>query len=347
MWIDAITPGTPRFESTEQVLAGLRAAAREHADLARYEEIGRSEEGREIGAIVLGRGARRISLLAGSHADEPVGQVTLARFVRAALEERGRLEELLDRFTFHVIPHVNPDGAARNAPWIERWPDAPSYIEKAVREAPGRDVEFGYPAMRRENSAVAGFLSRHAPFHLHMSLHGMAVSEGGLLLVERHWIERTAALRERFAAALQAAGLRLFDHDRGGEKGFLYIGPGFTTTPEAAAMRAHFEALDQPQTAALFHATSMEYVRSLGGDPLCLVTELPLFVLTRLVEAPQPGRPTTYLRFKQLLPELAQRIASGESIDAELERFGLQPLELARAVQLQLEAIDCGMEAIG
>ena len=86
-------------------------------------------------------------------------------------------------------------------------------------------------------------------------------------------------MRERLRRRVRELGYRLHDVDRGGEKGFHRIDEGFTTRPDSRAMAAHFEALGDPATAALFRPSSMEYVRSLGGDPLTLVSEMPLFLV--------------------------------------------------------------------
>ena len=134
--------------------------------------------------------------------------------------------DLYEKFRFIIIPHINPDGEVANQPWIEQWPDLAAYLEHTLRELPGRDLEFGYPEMRVENRLVSDLLRDYAPFHLHASLHGMAFSEGAFLLIERHWIERTADLRKRFVVYAEKLGMRLHNHDRHGEKGFLYIGAG-------------------------------------------------------------------------------------------------------------------------
>jgi hypothetical protein len=181
---------------------------------------------------------------------------------------------------------------------------------------------------------------------LHMSLHGMAFSEGGMLLIERHWAgQRTQALRDNFASAIQEAGLLLHDHNRKGEKGFFYIEPGFTTTPEGAAMRAHFHSLGDENMASLFHDSSMEFVRSLGGDPLCLVTELPLFLVERHLPH-EPGFPATYLAFKEILPEYKLLLQQGEAIDLLIEPFSVQAFDLRTAMSLQLRSIQFGLEAL-
>ena len=88
-----------------------------------------------------------------------------------------------------------------------------------------------------------------------------------MLLIGRPWAFRTAPLQRAFAEAAREAGLRLHDHNRKGEKGFFYLAPGFTTTPEGEAMRTFFRAQGNEATAAHFHDSSMEFVQRLGGGP--------------------------------------------------------------------------------
>ncbi|GIV57626.1 MAG: peptidase M14 [Rhodothermaceae bacterium] len=344
--IEGVAATSPVFRTQEQVRGPIRAACEAHPDVAAYHELGTSEEGRPLYGVVLGHGPHAASLIAGAHSDEPVGPETLRTFVLEALRQRDRLAPLFERFRFVVVPHINPDGEARNRPWIERWPDVRAYVRHAFREPPGRDLEFGFPALRAENRAVSAFLEHHAPVGLHMSLHGMGFAEGAMLLIERRWAFRTQPLRDAFAAAARTHGLRLHDHNRKGEKGFFYIEPGFTTTPEGEAMRHYFHALGDDATAALFHDSSMEYVRRLGGDPLCLVTELPLFVVAfRDPPPPEPGRPAAYLAFRERLPAWRQRLAEGAPDDDLLAPFTLTPVDLPTQLRLQMTTLDLGLQA--
>jgi Zinc carboxypeptidase len=307
------------------------------------EYIGESKEGRPIVGFRIGSGVLSISLLAGSHADEPVGPETLRRLVLRMLLEHELFSAALTRFTFYIVPHVNPDGEHRNRKWIDSWPNLRSYLSDVVREPPGEDVEFSYPDRRPENRAVMKFLSPGAPFRLHMSLHGMGFSDGAMLLIEKNWTYRTDEIQSRFTAAAAALGLEMHDHNRMGEKGFFYIAPGFTTTPEGAAMRIFFRAQDKPGMAELFGDSSMEAIRALGGDPLCLVTELPLFV----VDGPrEPGRPVSYLAFREARREIRAGKPGKEDLMALNERFGLKPLSLSRAMSLQWKTIDLGLQRI-
>lgn len=339
---DRLDLGADKFETPGKAREVLQSLCASNGAPAEFVELGRSEEDRPIDAVVLGDGPARISLIAGNHSDEPVGPEFLRRFAAQVLAVPASYSDLLSRCTFHIIPHTNPDGEAINRSWMEVWPDVTSYLSEAFREPPGRDMEFGFPAMRKENGIVGDFLRDRGPFDLHMSLHGMGFGEGVMLLIERTWAFRTQALRDGFAKAARDQGLSLHDHNRKGEKGFFYIEPGFSTTPEGEAMRWFFRAQQDDAMADRFHQSSMEFVRSLGGDPLCIVTELPLFVLPPS-ESGLPGIPSTYLSFRRALPDLQRRLAQGEDAHEELSAYGIRPLSLRRALRMQAVALDLSL----
>jgi len=323
--------------------------------------IGYSREGREITGYVFGRGPLHVSLIAGCHADEPVGPAMLRRlaaWLAALPADDPRLQDA----TWRLVPHVNPDGEARNAAWSDvtlpamdhlgapdRVYDLALWLRHAVREAPGDDMEFGFPrertdgGARPENRAVAAFLAPGAPFHLHASFHSIAFAIGPWFLVEPAWIEpvdRTAGLRDALRRQVRAMGYGLFDVDRGGEKGFRRIDEGFSTRPDSASMRAWFTARGDAATAALFRPSSMEAVRALGGDPFTMVSEMPLFL--RPLEPGESGRPDDP-HFRAWRERLAACRTAGE-VHAEAARAGIRGMPLRDQMRLQLaflnEALD-------
>jgi hypothetical protein len=255
--------------------------------LAAGDGIGSSREGRSIRAFRLGRGPLRLSLLGGCHADEPVGP-RLLRHLAAHLASLDPGDPLLARYEWWIIPDVNPDGAERNRPWQQEGAaeyDLIDYLTGAVRELPGDDIEFGFPGdpddagARPENRAAAAWWRQAGgPFALHVSLHGMAFAGGPWFLIEPEWRERCAGLMRRCAEATAALGYRLHDVERSGEKGFFRIARGFCTRPDSRCMAEHFRAAGDEVMAGKFRPSSMEHVRSLGGDTLTLVSEVPLFI---------------------------------------------------------------------
>ncbi len=327
--------------------------------------LGTSRQGRDVAGYRIGSGPRSVSLIAGCHADEPVGPAMLDRLA-AYLLELPASAPLLSGFTWHLVPHVNPDGEARNAGWTESvfgdgadplagetGVDLGRYLTHAVREPPGDDVEFGFPrdagddGARPENRRVAEFLQPGAPFALHASFHGMSFAAGPWFLIEAAWAERTAAMRERLRHRVHELGYRLHDVDRGGEKGFHRIDEGFTTRPDSRPMAAHFEALGDPATAALFRPSSMEHVRSLGGDPLTLVSEMPLFLVPPEHYRPV-GAPSAHHGGNVVVPAVVRELAAEprpEKIRQLAAARGIEPMPIVDQMRLQLEFLQAGLDA--
>ena len=249
------------------------------------EEIGRSREKRPIHAWQLGRGERRVSLLAGCHADEPVGP-RLLRHLSSYLAGLPDDDPILADYQWWIIPHINPDGAERNGSWQPEgavFYELPEYLTHVVRELPGDDIEFCFPrdydddGARPENRATYDWWrGGESPFDLHVSLHGMGFAAGPWYLIEAAWKDRCELLKERCRTRVRELGYTLHDVERQGEKGFFRIERGFCTRPDSRYMSEYFIEQGDEETADLFRPSSMETMRSLGGDPLTLVSEMPL-----------------------------------------------------------------------
>lgn len=339
---------------------------------ARGEEIGRSREGRPIRGFRFGEGPLRVSLVAGCHADEPVGPRLLRRLAEV-LDGLGDDHPALSDHEWWLIPHVNPDGAARNASWQDRPADAydlPAYLEGVTREPPGDDVEFGFPRAsgdveaRPENrAAYRWWRSADGPFHVHASLHGMAVGLGPWFLLDEAWAGRADALQSRCRERSRALGYRLHDEDRGGNKGFRRISEGFSTRPDSGAMRAHFLEQGDEETAGQFRPSSMETMRRLGDDALTVVSEMPLFVVEpgRRGDAvdgagpkAEPDGPVGFAwkqQWRDRLRAWGRRLRAGE-VDAvwvarRARRAGLRPMPVPDQMDLQWELVRAAVAEVG
>ncbi len=344
--------------------------------------LGTSREGRPIQGFRLGTGAVRASLIGGCHADEPVGPRFLSRLV-AYLLSLPTGHELLTDHGWWIVPHINPDGAERNRGWHEGdGPVTPSdvfdpvrYLSSVVRELPGDDLEFGFPRsrddpdVRPESRAVLEWWrSAGAAFHLHATLHGIALAGGPWFLLEPEWLDRVEHLKRCCAEEARRLGYRLHDVEREGEKGFHRVGPGFCTRPSSTAMRDHFLALGDEDTAARFRPSSMEAIRSLGGDPLTLVSEMPLFITPGVGETLGPPDPVGeewkarrarwQLALGRTKPTEGPREAAmgereGSSVAAvraevsdEIRASGLTPMPILDQMRLQWRLVSAGLEQV-
>ena len=337
--------------------------------------LGTSREGRPIQGFRLGSGPVRVSLIGGCHADEPVGPRFLARLA-AFLGSLETGHTMLTGYEWWIVPHINPDGRERNKGWQgDDVPIAPSdaydpvrYISHVVRELPGDDLEFGFPRssedadVRPESRAVhEWWSSADAPFHLHATLHSIALAGGPWFLLEPAWLDRVEHVKRCCAEETHRLGYVLHDVEREGEKGFHRIERGFCTRPSSTAMRDHFLALGDEETAARFRPSSMEAIRSLGGDTVTLVSEMPLFITPGVGETLGPPDPVrekwkerrahwqlTLGGARSTSDEQREVISAEEreAISAEIRASGLTPMPILDQMRLQWRLVSAGLEQL-
>ena len=346
--VEAVLATAPRPQALDQVL-------------------GTSREGRQVRGTVRGTGPLHLSLIGGCHADEPVGPEMLRRLATYLASLPPDAQALAEAKWF-IVPHVNPDGEAANAAWnratvalqdhrqeADEGYDLGAYLDGVLRDLPGDDLEWSFPLdekdrdTRPEALAVADFLRPGAPFRLHASFHSMGFAAGPWFLLEAEWVNRTEGLRSALGAAVAAMGYGIHDVDRGGEKGFTRIAEGFSTRPDSRAMAHYFIDRGDAATASLFRPSSMEFVRSLGGDPLTLVSEMPLFLLPEeMPELPDAPPLPTGTEGRNAFLAWAHHIkatAGAEGLRAAAERFGIRPMPLKDQMRLQLAFLNEGLVA--
>ena len=318
---------------------------RDNDQLARWVEglegvevknIGASRDGQAMFGLKVGRGEKHVSIIAGSHADEPIGPLT-AQLLPLVL--RDSFSDLLDAYTFYIVPQMNPDGADNNRAWFADPPDFAQYVMSAIRETPGDDIEFCFgDDGRPENLAAMAFLREGAPLAAHFSLHGMGFAEGAWFLVCKEWADRAAPYMDVLEGFVRRMQFPLHDIERNGEKGFNRIRKGFCTTPTSVAMREFFEAQNDNAMAEKFLPSSMEFVQSLGGDPMCVVTEMPLFGIGKRGTSLDESMSS---KFRDELIEI-RAMDSAKRDDALLDlsfRYEVGPVSVQFQVRSQIAAI--------
>ena len=133
--------------------------------------LGLSREQRPIHGFRIGQGSFTISLIAGCHADEPVGPRFLDQLI-CYLQDLPASHLLIQSFTWVIVPHANPDGELKNLSWTEsadRVFDIARYLVHRIRELPGDDIEFGFPMdeqddARPENRAIFSYWKHLFPY---------------------------------------------------------------------------------------------------------------------------------------------------------------------------------------
>jgi hypothetical protein len=144
-------------------------------------------------------------------------------------------------------------------------------------------------------------------------------------------------------------GYELHDVERHGEKGFHRIERGFCTRPDSRAMRDHFLCRNDPDTATRFRPSSMEAIRQLGGDPLTLVSEMPLFLTPGVGDSlgpPDPVLEAWKRRIADWRASLADPTSDRTGLAAEMHEAGLRAMPVRDQMELQWTFIAAGLAEV-
>lgn len=323
--------------------------------------MGESEDGVGLYGMKVGSGDKVVSLIAGCHADEPVGPLHLNILLKFLVDFRQdeSVESFLKTYQLWIVPDVNPDGALVNNRWWKKDylddSSVASYLKNRVRELPGKDVEFGFPGMRAENKAVSnwwssqvsGLIENDLKVITHVSLHGMGFSAGPWFLLEKTWDDngQLELFKKTLSQSVELKGLVPHDVQRFGEKGFYRLGRGFCSRPDSLAMKKHFEEREDFEMANKFEQSSMEYIRELFGNVFTCVTEMPLFVLPGVgQEIGPPDLASTMWKTRISQWELELSLDAKEEVINELAaELGLKSMPLGDQLFYQVK---CVFEAI-
>jgi hypothetical protein len=316
-------------------------------------EIGYSQKGQKIYGIKIGSGALKVSIIAGCHADEPAGPFMLKYFL-LWLKQTSSGNELLKKWTFFIIPQMNPDGALNNKEWMSLPISLKMYLKESSRELPGDDIEFGFPEssndinIRPENKAAADFLGSQGPIHAHFSLHSLGLGGGVWFLIGENNCKDSFQLQAKLKGVSEKFGLPLYDIDRKGEKGFYRLSPGFSTTPNSVAVKKYLIDHDQVELANKIKLSSMEFIEKLGGEPLMVVSEIPNFVspFLQTIKNEEDQQLKQFILYELQKSKLELKKGNENVFNDVVEQFSITPISIKDQVRIQFRMILCTLSEV-
>ncbi|MEU6574241.1 M14 family zinc carboxypeptidase [Streptomyces sp. NPDC046805] len=168
-----------RYPTVDEL--GVRAAelvARRPVD-ARLRRIGASRAGSPLWLLSIGHGSRHVLVVAGPHANEPVGGATALNLAERALAD-SRLTEGADA-TWNLLLCLDPDGSRRNEGWLGGPYTLGHYFRNFFRpgflEQPEWLPDGAAAAALPETRALLEVQDELRPF-LQCSLHGVDIGGG-------------------------------------------------------------------------------------------------------------------------------------------------------------------------
>jgi hypothetical protein len=163
----------------DELAARAAALAAAGPATARLRRVGTSRAGTPLWLLSVGHGPRQALVVAGPHANEPVGGATVLRLAERVLAD-DRFTEGADA-TWNLLLCLDPDGLRRNEGWLAGPYSLGRYFRHFFRpgfmEQPEWLPEGAAAAALPETRALLRLQDELKPF-FHCSLHGVDVGGG-------------------------------------------------------------------------------------------------------------------------------------------------------------------------
>ncbi|WP_329440345.1 M14 family zinc carboxypeptidase [Streptomyces canus] len=178
MWRCALPP-LLRYPTVDELGARAAALVARHPADARLRRAGTSRAGTPLWLLSVGHGSRQALVVAGPHANEPVGGGTVLRLAEQVLADP-RLTVEADA-TWNLLLCLDPDGLRRNEGWLRGPYSLDRYFRNFFRPGFGEQPEWlpdgAEAAALPETRTLLALQDELRPF-LQCSLHGVDVGGG-------------------------------------------------------------------------------------------------------------------------------------------------------------------------
>ncbi|MFF1909059.1 M14 family zinc carboxypeptidase [Kitasatospora sp. NPDC058218] len=264
-----------RYPTVARAEAAVRRLAWRHPERCRLREVGRSRAGRPLLLLSVDEGPDSVLVVGGPHPNEPVGVASALRLAERLLDHPPR-----PGVSWHVLPCLDPDGAALNAGWLEGPLTMRRHYENFYRPSFEEQPELLPPAdadraPMPESLALTGLIDELRPF-LQCSLHG--VDFGGAFV---QLTGPVPGLSERFGRSVARGGIPL-DVDSYDAVGWASPAPGTYLMPAPGGTGVSRALPDEPEL------STWSYAGRHGG--VTAVLEVPMWAVDSVGDArPHPA----------------------------------------------------------
>ncbi|WP_030602914.1 M14 family zinc carboxypeptidase [Streptomyces fulvoviolaceus] len=259
------------YPTVTELTSSVRALAAGRPGVCRLRQVGVSRAGRPLHLLSVGHARRAVLVVAGAHANEPTGSLTLLSVAERVLDER----ELRSDTSWHFLLCADPDGASLHVTPSPRslFDYHLGFFRPAGEEQPEWAPSVLPPdRLPPETRALTGVIDELRPY-LQVTLHGTDL--GG------SWVQLTKdvpGLAEPFAKS--AAELHIpVETGASDAAGWPASGPGVHVMPAPGAGAAYPSMPDDAR-----HST-WHHVHRYGG--LTAIVEVPMWA-SDLVDDPAP-----------------------------------------------------------
>ncbi|GGP00945.1 M14 family zinc carboxypeptidase [Wenjunlia tyrosinilytica] len=273
-----------RYPTVDEAAHAARELARSHPDLCRLRRVGTSRKGQPLLLLSVGRGRRDVLVVAGAHANEPVGGATVLRLAAWVTGD----EALRSDTAWHFLLCLDPDGARLNEAWVRGPFTLGGYHRRFYRPPFAEQPEWlpagGAAALAQglpETRALVSVIDELRPF-LQCSLHGADIG-GGFVQLTRDipgLAERVGEWAARLRVPLDVGSYDAFH--------WLEAGAGVYVMPPPGSYEPFSHLTDSAVASTWFHPHTYGTVTA--------VVEAPMWGVERVTDPELCSDPAASLR---------------------------------------------------
>lgn len=280
-----LNPRDIKYPPPEEVAFRVQSLKKEHKNELRLHLIGRSRQGLPLFALQIEGGETVALAVANVYADEMAGTASLLLLAQNLLKNPS-FHPLRQRFTFLLLPQVNPDGGSRNLGWMRTDFDLFACLTQRFRDLPEEEIDHGFPEVAKEKvrpevQAILGFLKRWPRIALFVHLRGALFGGGVQFLLEPLREEVWRSTLRVLTETCRRLQIPLNDFNLLGQRGYQRWRRGFQSLPSTEALRSFFRLGDSEYAEAL-RLSFFDYLRRQHGTERALVVEIPFLMMEGL-----------------------------------------------------------------
>jgi len=235
--------------------------------------IGQSKSGQDILSGKIGTGKKSVLLIGYPHPNEPIGSLTCLSWIKILKKN----QQLLDEYSWQIIPCVDPDGARLNQGWYKGKFSIKKYVYNFYRQIndqtewsfPIKYKKFSFNKPTKQTRALIKLIDKVKPSIVY-SLHNSSFSGAYFL--------QTRKLNDKHFASIEQACKRLH----------VPLHKGKIDVPFATEFRQSFyklfaikeeydflEKLKQDPTKIVGGTSSADYAKTQNKQAFSMVCEIP------------------------------------------------------------------------
>ena len=242
----------------------------------RIKVAGNGNSGIPIHHVRFNTGSIKVLVVAGPHADEPIGSATVYSLLKLL---NSNFHDLVSQdIEWNIVPCIDPDGAILNEGWSQKPFSFENFVRHSFKQNPADQAEFSFPLNYKklafnkqtpESKTLKNIIEETQPDY-YFSLHN-SIAGGAYFLINKDVDSKYYPEIHKLAETYKIPLKKKVIQDQYG-KG---INTSINSYPKVKDIYDHLsKSLDDPSKHLNWGNSSKDYLESIKKDAITFVAEL-------------------------------------------------------------------------